>query len=118
MTLHHHKVDDEEEKRDGCFPVHVPAGWQIANGSADDIRVCGAHPWQSIGLVFADGHAYGTGICVPRIRGNAQLQHIDQGFVLSPFKEIPTKTEIRDNDLRIWLQMPCTGRAGGKGETG
>jgi hypothetical protein len=59
MTLHCHKVDDrtrvDEDKH-----VHVPAGWQIAAGDADDIRVCSAHPWQSSGLVFANGHYYGT----------------------------------------------------------
>ena len=40
--------------------LNVPAGWQIADGDADDIRVCGAHPWQIFYLVFSNGHAYGT----------------------------------------------------------
>jgi hypothetical protein len=63
MTLHRHKVDDRTEVRDGDQPVHVPAGWQIADGSADDVRVCGAHPWQSNELVFANGDTYGTEMC-------------------------------------------------------
>jgi hypothetical protein len=60
MTLHCHKVDDHHNVEDGSKPEHVPSGWQIAPGDADDIRVCGAHPWQSYGLVFANGDAYGT----------------------------------------------------------
>ena len=43
-----------------CKIVTFDAGWQIAGGDADDVRVCGAHPWQSDWLVFANGDAYGT----------------------------------------------------------
>jgi hypothetical protein len=60
MTLHCHKVDNSATVEDGDKPVHVPAGWQIAAGDADDIRVCGAHRWQSWHLVFANGFSYGT----------------------------------------------------------
>ena len=63
MTLHMHRVDDRTWVRDGDKPLHVPAGWQIAEGNADDIRVCGAHPWQSTWLVFANGDVYGTAAC-------------------------------------------------------
>jgi hypothetical protein len=63
MTLHCHIVDDRRRVEDGDTPVHVPAGWQIATGDADDIRVCGAHPWQSSCLVLANGGAYGTAMC-------------------------------------------------------
>ena len=73
MTLHRRKVDDRVWVEDGNQPVHVPAGWQIADGSADDARVCGAHPWQSQGLVFANGDGYYTGANVPSNRGNAQF---------------------------------------------
>ena len=38
----------------------MPAGWDIAPGDADDMCVCGAHPWQSYYLVFADTYACGT----------------------------------------------------------
>ena len=72
MTLHRRKVDDSTIVQDGCQPVHVPAGWQIADGSADDVRVCAAHPWQSYSLVFADGAACGTA-ANPFYRGNAQF---------------------------------------------
>ena len=61
MTLHRHKVDDRTIVTDGHQPLPVPAGWQIAEGNADDIRVCAAHPWQSGYLVFANGDRYGTG---------------------------------------------------------
>ena len=63
MTLHLHKVDDRTLVQDGKKPVHVPAGWDIAPGDADDMRVCGAHPWQSYYLVFADGYNCGTAMC-------------------------------------------------------
>ena len=63
MTLHRLKVDDRTIVKDGESPLPVPAGWQIAEGNADDIRVCAAHPWQSVCLVFANGHAYGTAAC-------------------------------------------------------
>ena len=42
--------------------VTFGAGWQIAGGDAADVRVCGAHPWQSNYLVFADGTSCGTAI--------------------------------------------------------
>jgi hypothetical protein len=60
MTLHRHKVDDRTLVRDGDERVPVPAGWRIADGDSNDARVCGAHPWQSDYLVFADGGAYFT----------------------------------------------------------
>ena len=63
MTLHRRKVDDSTRAKDGTQPLPLPAGWQIAEGNADDIRVCGAHPWQSNWLFFANGDAYGTGLC-------------------------------------------------------
>jgi hypothetical protein len=74
MTLHRRKVDCITFVEDGDQPVHVPAGWQIADGSADDVRVCGAHPWQSYYLVFANGDAYGTAANLDSsLRGNAQF---------------------------------------------
>ncbi len=47
-----------------CKIVTFGAGWQIADGDADDVRVCGAHPWQSQFLVFANGDYYGTAMCI------------------------------------------------------
>jgi hypothetical protein len=63
MSLHSHKVDDRKLVRDGTKPVHVPSGWEIAPGDADDIRVCATHPWQSDYLIFSNGDAYGTAMC-------------------------------------------------------
>jgi hypothetical protein len=60
MTLHRHIVADRAIVQDGMLPLHLPLGWQIAEGNADDARVCGAHAWQSNSLVFADGYCYGT----------------------------------------------------------
>jgi hypothetical protein len=65
MTLHFHKIDDRTFVSDGEKPSQVPAGWQIAVGDADDIRVCGAHPWQSFWLVFAHGVPYRTAMSNP-----------------------------------------------------
>ncbi len=63
MTLHVHKVDDRTLVQDGQKPVPVPDGWNIAPGDADDVRVCGAHPWQSNWLVLADAYICGTAMC-------------------------------------------------------
>jgi hypothetical protein len=60
MTLHVHKVDDSTDMKGCTKPMHVPPGWQIADGSADDVRVCTAHPWQTSNLIFADGLDCGT----------------------------------------------------------
>ncbi len=46
-----------------CKIVTFGAGWQIAGGDADDVRVCAAHPWQSDSLVFANGEICGTAMC-------------------------------------------------------
>jgi hypothetical protein len=40
--------------------VEVPAGFEVAPGDANDLSVCGAHPWQSNFLSFADGGGCGT----------------------------------------------------------
>jgi hypothetical protein len=60
MTLHFRKIGDRTHLSDGMHPLHVPVGWQIADGNDDDARVCGAHDWQSSYLIFANGDAYGT----------------------------------------------------------
>ena len=53
-----------------CKIVTFGAGWQIAGGDADDVRVCGAHPWQIQWLLFANGDMYGTAMCYnPSSRG-------------------------------------------------
>ena len=69
------RVDDRTWDPDSWRPLPVPAGWEIAYGTADDIRVCGAHPWQSDGLVFATGDGYGTAACAHSsfFIGNAQF---------------------------------------------
>jgi hypothetical protein len=76
-TLHSPKIDDRTGGSDGDEPSQVAAGWQIAVGDADDIRVCGAHPWQSHWLVFANGDYYGTAGCgnPPYIGKNSLLQN-------------------------------------------
>jgi len=101
MTLHLHKVDDctsplmhningpmpsgvigdYVEWDSSEQPLNVPAGWQIVDGDADDIRVCGAHPWQSWWLVFANGDSYGTAMCnMSSCIGACALEHIRKMF--------------------------------------
>ena len=81
-TLHVHKVDDRTLVKDGAKPLPVPAGWNIAPGDADDVRVCGAHPWQSTWLVFADNYLYGTAMCniSSFIGTQPQLQNLRKFF--------------------------------------
>jgi hypothetical protein len=64
MTLHGHAVDGKEICNDGKQLMHVPEGWHIAPGDADDVRVCAVHPWQCCVLVFANGESYYTGYFV------------------------------------------------------
>ena len=52
-----------------CKIVTFGAGWQIAGGDADDVRVCRAHTWQIEWLVFANGDRYGTAMCDPSYIG-------------------------------------------------
>jgi hypothetical protein len=56
MTLHRRKFNVLAVATDGDHPVHVPEGWQIAPGDADDARVIGAHPWQTRMMSCANGH--------------------------------------------------------------
>ncbi len=86
MTLHSHKVDDSTYANDCEIPVHVPAGWKIAAGDADDERVIGAHPWQSDFLVFDDGYAFGTAMCFnPAHRGTYDISDAKfNQFFLTP----------------------------------
>ncbi len=112
MTLHRHKVDDSTTVEDGKQPVHVPAGWQIADGNADDCRVCRAHPWQSHCLVFANGDVCGTAACGdPYYIGNAQLLFSRKIYKKTRNPE-SIKTEIRYKSAQ--RRQPCTGREGGE----
>jgi hypothetical protein len=58
MTLHRRKVDDGDKFSDVDQLLPVPAGWQIADGTADDARVCGAHAWQSSRMAFTNGYRF------------------------------------------------------------
>jgi hypothetical protein len=84
MTLHCHKVDNRTLVQDGEKPVHVPSGWEIALGDADDIRVCGAHPLQSNCLVFANGDLYGTAMCSNSSLKGTYSQPSDEYFNYFP----------------------------------
>ena len=114
MTLHMHRVDGRREVSNGNWPLDVPAGWQIADGSADDVRVCGAHPWQSYWLVFANGDRYGTAACPnPSYIGNAQFLLFSRKIYKNLQNPDSAKTEIRE---KIGPRLPCKGREGGESE--
>ncbi len=40
--------------------VEILEGFEVAPGDADDLRVCGAYPWQSRYLITNDGFSCGT----------------------------------------------------------
>jgi hypothetical protein len=102
MSLHSHKVDDGTYVGDGKKPVHVPSGWEIAPGDAHDIRVCGAHPWQSWYLVFSNGDVYGTAYKPSLV-----------GATLNPSKKLNFFTP--ENRGKMGQRPPYTGRARGEG---
>jgi hypothetical protein len=79
MTLHIHRVSGSTLADDGDIPLHVPEGWQIADGNGDDIRVCGAYPWKSGGLVFANGDCCRTALLWPKHAG-AQFLFISRNI--------------------------------------
>ena len=95
-----HRVEDRTEVQDGQQSLHVPAGWQIADGTADDIRVCGAHPWQSSSLVFANGDIYGTAACGnPFYIGDRSFCCSVEKFTKIYKISISAKTENQGNNL-------------------
>lgn len=105
MTLHLHKVDTRtwvNSVSDGCQPLPVPTGWQVADGNADDIRVCATHPWQSSYLVFANGDAYGT--------SNLVFRHA-RGDYETPFQRCGDL-----QDIFLWLLTSETGAIGKRGQ--
>ena len=106
MTLHTHNVDDDRTVvYDGDQPVHVPSGWEIAPGDADDIRVCATHPWQSYRLVFSNGDAYWTAMGDPS----------DIGATLNSSKNLNFFTpENREKSGQG--RQPSTGQARGEGK--
>jgi hypothetical protein len=61
MTLRRLKVDDTSMNKGSPALLPVPFGWSIAEGDADDLRVCAAHAWQVIGIAQ---RAAGVRACV------------------------------------------------------
>jgi hypothetical protein len=54
-TAHVHDVDGQTVIQDGCTPVDIDAGFEVAPGDARDIEVANAHAWESGRLIFSDG---------------------------------------------------------------
>jgi hypothetical protein len=106
MTLHIHRVDDRTVVEDGEQPLDMPA---------DSIRICGALPWQSGSLVFANGDAYGTAACnIPSFTGD----HSFCCSVVDKFTKIykipiSAKTKIRE---KMGQRPTCKGRTGSEND--
>jgi hypothetical protein len=108
MTLHCHKVDDHTRVEDGQKPVHVPAGWKIAPGDADDIRVCGAHPWQSDRLVFVDGSHHRTFMQLKNVASD------DLEALLDLEKDVEVYSRLRNNTCASLHSSRCRFCSGNK----
>jgi hypothetical protein len=63
MSVHRHKVDGRAIVYDEDRQCEVSDGWIVEVGDDDDIRVCGAHPWQVEWLLFENGFPYGKAAC-------------------------------------------------------
>ncbi len=46
MTLRALKIDATDIKKGAPPLLPIPFGWHIAEGDADDLRVCATHAWQ------------------------------------------------------------------------
>ncbi len=108
MTLHCRKVDDHTRVEDGQKPVHVPAGWIIAPGDADDIRVCGAHPWQSDRLVFVDGNRHRTFMQLKNVASDDLASLSDDLEVLLDLgKDVEVYSRLRNNTCASLHSSRC-----------
>jgi acyl-ACP thioesterase len=63
-TAHMHDVDGQTEIRDGCAPVDIDAGFEVAPGDVVDIEVANEHPWGTRCLVFSDGQVTATALMI------------------------------------------------------
>ena len=69
-SAHVHDVDGQTIIKDGCTPVGIDAGFEVAPGDASDIEVANAHAWGSLYLIFSDGRATGSAL-QPSFKGIA-----------------------------------------------
>ena len=56
-SAHVRDVDGQTLICDGCTPVGIDAGFEVAPGDASDVEVANAHAWGSERLIFSDGTA-------------------------------------------------------------
>ncbi len=71
-SAHLHDVDGQTEIQDGCAPVGIDAGFEVAPGDASDVKVANANAWGSWGLMFSDGaFAYSALVPIPSCKGTA-----------------------------------------------
>ena len=71
-SAHVRDVDGRDITKDGCTPVDIDAGFEVAPGDASDVEVANAHAWGSHYLIFSDGAVAGTALNIalnPSLRG-------------------------------------------------
>ncbi len=65
-SAHVHDVDGQTYIYDGCTPVGIDAGFEVAPGDASDVEVANAHAWGSSSLIFSDGTAAGSALYIAK----------------------------------------------------
>jgi hypothetical protein len=108
-TAHSHKHDDCNVVRDGCVPVEMPDGYEVAPGDANDMCVCAEHPWQSYCLVFADGDLAATDLC-PELDDMKGEKLGKSGFLMQHGRRVWVKQDDvgENNELDVLLRKPVS----------
>jgi hypothetical protein len=102
-TLHARRVNDGFNPscaQDGKRLCEVPFGWDVAPGDVDDSNVCGAHPWHSSKLVFADGVECSTYLADRPYRGARSDLH--KRFSESSEHTVAASMRV-DSKMRAWI---------------
>ena len=61
-----HSVDGLDCVQDGCTPVGIDAGFEVAPGDASDVEVANAHAWGSDCLIFSDGAGANSALMIAK----------------------------------------------------
>jgi hypothetical protein len=69
-SAHVHDVDGQTVILDGCTPVGIDAGFEVAPGDASDNEVANAHAWRSVCLIFSDGTWAGSALNIAHNHSN------------------------------------------------
>ena len=66
-SAHVHDVDGQGWNEDGCTPVDIDCGFEVAPGDASDVEVANAHAWASFYLIFSDGAVAYSALCIAQL---------------------------------------------------